>query len=61
MSDSKQVLPIASILPPDAVKALVEAYYVATNLPEGSAARARCVQRAIDMIVIKYPELFKKD
>ena len=55
---SKNNLGVARILPPDAVNTLTNAWAVASNLPEGSASRARVIQRAIDEVMCKYPEFF---
>lgn len=52
-------LGVARVLPPDAVAQLTNAFAEASNLPEGSASRARVIQRAIDAVMCKYPEFFR--
>lgn len=59
MENSK--LGTAQILPPDAVRTLVNAAIIATQKPEGTLSRASCIDVAIATVRLRYPEYFKRD
>lgn len=51
----------ATVLPIDAVQALMKGARKAMQLPEGSRNRSRVVDEAIAYVYIKYPEYFRKE